>query len=229
MGKEHIMPRPPKPPKPAGREAAPRSKRKNGLTPRHQPTKGVQMATAESKKLLKELPSDAEMKATMLGMLRHADDKAAAITAAAHLEYALEIMIKAFIRPLNGDDERRMFDGAAGGIIGGMSSEILMAFALKLISEDQYRDFKLINDIRNVFAHTLHRVDFNNEDIKADCKKLKTFNPRTVDAPKNAKEKYIQTILYLYFKIRMHVDRHAASEMLRGIPGSRREPHRAVD
>ncbi len=177
---------------------------------------------AASKKLLKELPPDVEMKAIMLGLLHGTDDKAAAITAAAHLEYALEIMLKAFLRPLNSEDERRMFDGGAGGILAGMSSKILMAFSLKLISDDQYRDFKLINDIRNVFAHTLHVVDFDNQDIKSDCEKLKTFNPRSiVDRPITTKDKYIQTILYLYFKIRMHVDRYVTSQLLGGIPEGR--------
>src|SRR5579871_2451785 len=133
MGREHIMaskpPKPPKPPVPPGRVAAPRFKSKSRAT-RHQHTRSVAPMAAASKKLLKELPPDVEMKAIMLGLLHGTDDKAAAITAAAHLEYALEIMLKAFLRPLNSEDERRMFDGGAGGILAGMSSKILMAFSL---------------------------------------------------------------------------------------------------
>jgi DNA-binding MltR family transcriptional regulator len=153
-----------------------------------------------SKKLLKELPSDVEMKATILGLL-YANDQAAAVAGAAHLEYALELMLKSFFRPLGTEDERRMFDGAANGILGTMSNKIRLAFAVYLINEEQYGDFKLINDIRNAFAHTLHNIDFNNHLIKEDCQKLKTYKPSEFTGPpKSAKEKYLYTLLSLYFR-----------------------------
>jgi DNA-binding MltR family transcriptional regulator len=174
------------------------------------------VASAASKKLLKELPPDDEMQLTLIGLL-HANDQAAALTGASHLEYALEIILKAFFRPLNSTDTKRMFDGSANAVLGTASSKIRLVFAVNLISEEQYHDMMLINDIRNVFAHTLHNIDFTNHLIVKDCNKLLSYKSSiggVLPPPNNSKEQYLYTIAHLYFNIRAKVHRYEVAKIL---------------
>jgi hypothetical protein len=155
------------------------------------------MASTTSKKLLRELPTVDEMH-TRFFELWDAPDHVTAITGAAYLDSILENLIAASFRRLSDEDYTRMFSGAAGGILGSASAKIRLAYANKLIEDEAvYHDLKLINDIRNVFAHSLHRVDFNNDLIKADCLKLKTiiFAPRPEDPGRSA---FMSVVEFLY-------------------------------
>jgi hypothetical protein len=59
----------------------------------------------------------------------------------------------------------------------------------------------LVNHIRNVFAHSLHIVTFQHEDVVRDCKRLDILNSRKdmyPDAEKiDAREVYYNTVLDL--------------------------------
>ena len=67
------------------------------------------MVSAASKKLLREFPSEQVMEDTLTGLLNNTDH-AAALTGAAYLDHALEILLKARFRTLPTPDEKRMFD-----------------------------------------------------------------------------------------------------------------------
>ena len=80
------------------------------------------------------MPSDEEMERTLFGLLDNTD-YAAAVTGASYAEYALEILLVARFRKLGREDHERMFDGAAGGILGTASAKIRLAYAIRLITE----------------------------------------------------------------------------------------------
>jgi len=48
------------------------------------------------------------------------------------------------------------------------------AYCLGLITKDQYHDLKMIEKVRNHFAHHLHGLSFADEQIKGWCDSLKT-------------------------------------------------------
>ena len=99
--------------------------------------------------------------------------QATAIMSAAYLDHALELYLRAsFVEFSRKEDDQRMFDGAAGGVLGSFSAKIRTAAAMGLIHQRVFRALILINDIRNAFAHSLHVVDFSHEAISADCKQL---------------------------------------------------------
>jgi len=129
------------------------------------------MARAASKKLLKELPTEQEMR-DILADLKSQGDAATALLSAAYLEHTLEAIFKALFRNLNSEDSDRMFDGSAGGILGTFAAKIRVAYAIRMIGEKQYNDLLLINDIRNVFGHSLHKVTFDHELVALDCSKF---------------------------------------------------------
>jgi hypothetical protein len=77
-----------------------------------------------SKKLLKQLSSEDE-KIDFLFALRNAPDHALAITAAAYLDHAIELLLRSRLHcDLSPDDDNRLFNGAANGIFGTASAKI---------------------------------------------------------------------------------------------------------
>ena len=77
--------------------------------------------------------------------------------------------------------EKRMFSGAQNGVLATVSAKVRIAFALGLLSDETYADLLLINDIRNTFAHSLHKgVNFDNEYVVADCGQLMESSSRRV-------------------------------------------------
>ena len=158
------------------------------------------------------------MRDTLFG-LAYASDQAAALTGPAYLEHILEILLQASFRTLTADEKQRMFDGSSNGILGTMSSKIRVAFAMRLIEKEIYDDLKLINDIRNVFAHTLHEINFSHDLVKQDCENLKSYKPNGIaNRPKDSKEKYIYTIINAYFSIRATVNKFTMAKALRNEP-----------
>ena len=85
-----------------------------------------------------------------------------------------------------------MFDGAGGGILCTFSAKIRIAYAMKLIHKKVYEALILINEIRNVFAHSLHKIDFNHELITKDCRKLGMISPAISSATGMFQPAYIE-------------------------------------
>lgn len=172
------------------------------------------MASAASKRLLKQLPSDEAMEDIILRLSENTD-QALAVTGAAYLDHVLQLLLQAFFRNLNSEENTRMFDGAAGGILGSFAAKIRIAYAASLVAPQTYRDLLLLNDIRNVFAHTLHEIDFENELVAEDCAKLKTFKGGVLwllqETPKT---RYAINILVIYKGLRQNVQDHLKAKAI---------------
>ncbi len=170
------------------------------------------------KKLLKELPPETAMQDILFGLLDKSD-QAAVLRGTAYLDHALEVLLKAKFRPLNREERDQIFDGAANGILGFISAKIRMAYALRMINLQTYQDLLLINDIRNVFAHTLHDVDFNNAAVVNDCTKLKTFKPSVLGAlQETPKQRYFFTVISIYAGLRQNLLQYQLASALADRP-----------
>lgn len=110
--------------------------------------------------------------------LKTLNPQTTAIMAAAYLEHALEMLIRAKFHPLpKRDDNERLFNMGPGGVLGTFSAKIKIAYAAGMIRQEIYEALLLINDTRNVFAHSLHLVDFEHELVASDCKRLRDISP----------------------------------------------------
>lgn len=96
---------------------------------------------------------------------READDRSAAITAAALTEVAVEKAIKLRLRPLTKTEQRALFDGTAP--LATFSAKIRMGYALGIYGRETRHDLESINAIRNVFAHSVHEVSFKSRAVIA--------------------------------------------------------------
>jgi len=58
-------------------------------------------------------------------------------------------------------------------VLGGFETRINAAYALGLISPNEYHDLTLILQIRDIFLNELHRTKFSNAEISKKCKQFK--------------------------------------------------------
>lgn len=163
-----------------------------------------------SRRLLKELPTEAEIAKRLISLRRYGH-QATAIMGASYLENALEFLLRKIFRDLHREDDDRLFDGAQGGILGSFSAKIRLTYAVKRIHENPYKALLLINDIRNVFAHSLHRVSFNSDEVKKDCQSLYAISSELSSAASlhdgdAAIDIYAGIIRTLYYAIKREAD-----------------------
>jgi hypothetical protein len=162
------------------------------------------MARVASKKLLKELPTEQEMR-DILTNLRSHGAAATALLSAAYLEHTLEAIFRAFFRNLNSEDDTRMFDGAAGGILGTFAAKIRVAYAMRTIDKNMY------------FGHSLHRVTFDHELVAVDCGKfsgLADFRRMGLQLPK-AIDQFSHATLTIYIWMHQKLQQQLTIKYLR--------------
>jgi len=95
-------------------------------------------------------------------------ERGAVLVAATMIDDLLGRMILAFL--VDHKDTSRLLDGF-NAPLGTLSSRILGAFALGLLSETEYRECENIRKIRNVFAHNVH-ASFEDQKVKDICANL---------------------------------------------------------
>lgn len=98
-------------------------------------------------------------------------DRACALLGAAFLDEQLRAILEAFCV----DDRRAMIKLFEGGTapLGTFSSRISAAYALGFLARTERRDLDLVRGIRNKFAHQLHGLTFESEEIKSQCMKMR--------------------------------------------------------
>ncbi len=89
---------------------------------------------------------------------RRENDRSLAVSGAAIIDQQLkDLLIEFFIDSPKETNSLLSSTGALGAL--GVRNQ--MAFVLGLIDKPTYKDIKLIQKIRNIFAHTHLRIDFN--------------------------------------------------------------------
>lgn len=109
-------------------------------------------------------------------------ERASVILAAAMLEQALEVLLRARLVPVAVRDDP-LFDGAYAPI-STLSAKIDIAHRIGLISTSWARDLHLIRKIRNEFAHNVTGCSFDNATIRSRVVELVRSQGVVQAAPK---------------------------------------------
>lgn len=96
-------------------------------------------------------------------------DRACALLGAAFIDEQLRALLAAFFID---DDELRKRLFSIDGPIGPFGTRIHMAYGLGFLATVDYRDLRQLSKIRNAFAHQLHGLTFESEQIKSSCGNL---------------------------------------------------------
>lgn len=146
------------------------------------------------KRLSREEPSITDLFDILTG--EH-DDRTAAIMGAARVEHALEKRIISFLRPLNNDRRKRMFEGE--GLLSSFSAKIQLGFALSIFDQAFANELNRVKEIRNAFAHARKPITFKRKAVSDVCKSLRlpTIYPRDDGGPRTARSKFDLTVSML--------------------------------
>ena len=96
--------------------------------------------------------------------------RGAALLGHALLESAMRSLLISRMMPLGKREEDALFSGY--GPLSTMAARISVARAFNIISEEARQNLDTIRRIRNRFAHTDERIDFDDPKIVALCEKL---------------------------------------------------------
>ena len=99
-----------------------------------------------------------------LTVVREQDDRAMVLSLATFLEETLGRLLLAYLRTCKATKE--LVEGF-NAPLGTLGSRIKAAFALGLVTEDQYKDLEILRKVRNQFAHDWEGVSLARNDISA--------------------------------------------------------------
>jgi DNA-binding MltR family transcriptional regulator len=106
------------------------------------------------------------------------------------------------MRPLPKNTREILFEGT--GPLGSFSAKVHLGFALSLYNDKSYADLRIINRIRNIFAHEPEPKTFATAEIASRCKTLNSinyvFDPRKFDPRKRARKDF-QNAIFFYMTI----------------------------
>ncbi len=159
------------------------------------------MASA-SRKLLKDLPSPDEIWSAVQRLNRE-NHRTVAILGGAYLDYAIQVYLQACFVTLPKEDLNRMFDAGQNGFLSTFAAKLRLCRALGLIGGVSYDNLTILNDIRNVFAHSMHKIDFGHPLVVQDCAKLNLSRFYKLDAePREPVERFCGAIDGIYLGLR---------------------------
>jgi hypothetical protein len=128
-------------------------------------------------------------------------DRGAAVLGGALAEFHLEQLILDRMRSdLSSERKERLFEGF--GPLAGFAPKIEVAYAFGLIGPESRIDFRLVNDIRNLFAHEFRgsELTFDHPDVRKKCDSFKTMNktaPSRGEPQITNRDKFVGTVYFL--------------------------------
>ena len=147
----------------------------------------------------------------VLGGLKRTSHPATALLGAAYLENALEGLLSAYFRPLGKEDWNRLFSPQARGILSTFDAKLRLAYAARLLHAKAYDALRLIGAIRNVFAHSLHKVSFKHPLVAKDCQRLSVISPTLSESARikpdaSAVDVYAEIVRTLYVSLYLRTE-----------------------
>lgn len=142
-------------------------------------------------------------------------DRSAALVGAAYLANALRDCIARIMRPdLDETLEAALFSEARAPL-SDFNSRIELAYAFKLISEQDRNDLHRVRRIRNLFAHSALQFDFQNATIAKECGALNISGvPNAING--GPRQRYYARVI----ELALHIEKRGAEIMLPGtFPG----------
>lgn len=97
-------------------------------------------------------------------------DQALALLDATMVERMLERVILSRMTRLRRTQRLELFDGL--GPLSSFSAKIKIAHALAILGPKAVKDFEIIKEVRNAFAHSFHPLTFARKEIAAYCDRL---------------------------------------------------------
>lgn len=123
----------------------------------------------------------------IIGELCNVNDRARAIVGGSLLDGLLDYAITMRLMPLTLGEESMLFK--PGGPFASCDQKIQAAYALGLFGPLTKGDMKCLNEVRNVFAHNMNPVTFDDPEIVEMCVNLRTGSG--VDKTMSTRDRFV--------------------------------------
>ncbi len=117
-----------------------------------------------------KVPSSDEAHRIFHELISDPNDRASGITGAAYLESSLEETLTYRLTKIGTMSVDELFRGDAP--LGTFSAKIKFAFTIRLFGERTRHDFDCIREIRNAFAHSKLKANFETSEIQTVCHRI---------------------------------------------------------
>jgi mannitol operon repressor len=130
-------------------------------------------------------------------------DRGAALISAALLDEGLRFLIASFlIEDVDAVDRLLGTEEYWDCPLGAFGARIRAAYCLGLVSEDEFHDLRIIQRIRNAFAHELDSSSFSDEQIRNRCNSLRIVQRRQWHPPLSSRDQFLYAIGALSISLR---------------------------
>ena len=109
---------------------------------------------------------------------------------------------------LTEEDQAEIFDDHGNGPLAPLSARIRMAYALGLLDANERKDFDIIREIRNVFAHAPMHIEFTTKEVADACEKLEILKlnqlalaPDILNIAPLARQRFVLAVSVYYWKL----------------------------
>ncbi len=148
-------------------------------------------------------PNNKQDTEKLLNELTGNDQRSQCIVGAAWLEAKLSELIASFMVD-KGETKNLLENGA----LQNFGVKINAAYCLGLLTDTQYKNLKLIQDIRNAFAHQIDLRTFKDPWVAAKCNELVCYgllDPNGIRQPIQPGDIYVRTILEIAMHLMVNV------------------------
>ncbi len=119
-------------------------------------------------------PEDLKYFSSFLSEFQKETDRGAALVGAALIDSRIErLLVSHFV---DKKVAKELLNGGSAPL-GSFSAKIKLCYALGLITEIEYKECDTIRKIRNEFAHEVHGLTYESQNIKDLCSNLKANTP----------------------------------------------------
>lgn len=136
--------------------------------------------------------------------LQGTSDRACALVAVAILDQKLMTLLKTKMIEIGSDDVARLFYDQQAAF-STFSSKIMTSWAFGLISMEERENLGRIRRIRNVFAHTVIKMGFDEPLIKQECEMLiipdLPADPKSGMHPDSPRENFESSVVSQYTRL----------------------------
>ncbi|MCP1620151.1 MULTISPECIES: MltR family transcriptional regulator [Pseudomonadaceae] len=129
--------------------------------------------------------------------LNKLDERGIVLSVSAFTEESLGRLIKAYFRPVKSTSD--LLDGF-NAPLGTFSSRIKISHSVGLLQDQQFSDLERLRKIRNHFAHTWKKLEFEDKKISEHIKEL-SYSRITEEFPETLRDKFISSMTSMIIEL----------------------------
>ncbi|MEO8587820.1 MAG: hypothetical protein ABI432_00485 [Flavobacteriales bacterium] len=138
-------------------------------------------------------------------LVRKQDDRGLVLSLAAFAEETLARLLITYMR--EGKQAKDLIDGF-NAPLGTFAARMKAAYAIGLLTEDQYTDLEITRKVRNKFAHDWEGVNLEREDVKALIDQLKGYTVDENPIVGGSRERLLGSISTILVELRVQIAQH---------------------